>query len=334
MPDRSIYTYLFVRTNAIIVTSIPSLIAKIDNKFLSIDSSENSALWLHMPIKHHSNQSSSAGEPPRSSRPYSGPNYSIQLDQLFDLSAIRDGSGEFSIENNPESVSQELADTYAQGGVNRISMGAQSFNPKHLQSLDRIHDPEKVPVAIEYFLSAGIKRISLDLIYAIPDQTVEDWDTDLRTALAMPIEHLSAYGLTYEPGTKMTALLARGKFNKMPDEIEVQMYQHGLKTLRAHGFERYEVSNHAKPGAECRHNLSYWRSENWLVAGPSASGHFNGTRWKNTPRLDDYLKIDENGFAPICDLEPPDPRRELMDILMTSVRLSEGVDATACDRAS
>jgi len=249
------------------------------------------------------------------------------LDQLFDLSAIRDGSGEFSIENNPESVSQELADTYAQGGVNRISMGAQSFNPKHLESLDRIHDPEKVPVAIEHFLAAGIKRISLDLIYAIPNQTVEDWDTDLRTALAMPIEHLSAYGLTYEPGTKMTALLARGKFNKMPDETEVQLYQHGLKTLREHGFERYEVSNHAKPGAECRHNLSYWRSENWLVAGPSASGHFNGTRWKNTPRLDDYLKIDEDGFAPICDLEPPDSRRELMDILMTSVRLSEGVDA-------
>ena len=251
----------------------------------------------------------------------------LELDRLFDLSSIREGTGEFSIENNPESVSPQLAQVYAQGGVNRISMGAQSFNPIQLKALDRTHDPEKVPGAIEAFQRAGISRVSLDLIFAVPDQTMDQWDTDLRTALSLPIEHLSAYGLTYEPGTAMTARLSRGEFTQMPDDIEAEMYLHTIKTLRAHGYERYEVSNHAKPGAACRHNLNYWTSKDWLAVGPSASGHFRGARWKNTPRLDDYLKLDDNGFAPICDYEAPDERRELMDLLMTSIRLTQGCDA-------
>ncbi len=249
------------------------------------------------------------------------------LDQLFDLSDIRAGKGEFSVENNPESVTEELAAIYADGGVNRVSMGAQSFNPKHLESLDRIHNPAKVPAAIEIFQQAGIKRISIDLIFAVPGQTIAQWDADLRTALDLPIEHLSAYGLTYEPGTAMTARLAKGEFVQMPDELETAMYRHTIDILRAHGFDRYEVSNHAKPGAECLHNMRYWTSQDWLAVGPSASGHFRGTRWKNTPRLDDYLKLDDNGFAPICEYEPPDDRRELMDLIMTSIRLAQGIDA-------
>ncbi len=250
-----------------------------------------------------------------------------ELNNLFDLSEIHAGIGEFSVENNPESVSEELANVYKAGGVNRISMGAQSFNAVHLKSLDRIHNPAKVPLAIDIFQRAGIKRVSLDLIFAVPGQTIEQWDTDLRTALDLPIEHLSAYGLTYEPGTAMTARLSRGEFTQMPDELEAAMYLHTIKTLREYGFDRYEVSNHAKTGAECKHNMYYWTSQDWLAVGPSASGHFHGARWKNTPRLDDYLKLNENGFAPICDYEAPDDRRELMDLLMTSIRLAQGVDA-------
>ncbi len=250
-----------------------------------------------------------------------------ELNTLFDMSDIHAGIGEFSVENNPESVSEELAQVYKEGGVNRISMGAQSFNPTHLKSLDRIHDPAKVPMAIDIFQRAGIKRISLDLIFAVPGQTIEQWDTDLRTALALPIEHISAYGLTYEPGTAMTARLSRGEFAQMPDGTEAEMYLHTIKTLREHGFDRYEVSNHSKPGAECKHNMYYWTSQDWLAVGPSASGHFRGARWKNTPRLNDYLKLDDHGFAPICDYEAPDDRRELMDLLMTSIRLAQGVDA-------
>lgn len=252
-----------------------------------------------------------------------------EIDNLFDMSEIRVGSGEFSVENNPESVTQELADVFVAGGVNRASLGAQSFNATHLKALDRIHDPAKVPTAIDILQQAGIKRISVDLIFAVPGQTLEQWDTDLRTALALPIEHISAYGLTYEPGTAMTARLSRGEFTKAPEETEAEMYLHTINTIRDHGFDRYEVSNHSKPGAQCKHNMHYWTSQDWLAVGPSASGHINGARWKNTPRLDDYLKHDDDGFAPMCDYEAPDDRRELMDLLMTSIRLTQGVDADA-----
>lgn len=249
------------------------------------------------------------------------------MDALLDLSLIKGNGGEFSVECNPETVTDELACVLRQGGVNRASLGAQSFNQTHLKTLERWHNPEKVQSAIETLRAAGITRCSLDLIYAIPGQSIEEWDQDLRAALAMPIEHLSAYALTFEPGTAMTARLVRGEFTQSPDELEADMYHHALTTLRVHGFERYEVSNHAKPGAACRHNLAYWRQDDWLAIGPSASGHFRQHRWKNTPRLDDYLKLNQDGFAPLCDHEPPDDRRELMDLLMTGIRLSEGINA-------
>ena len=252
----------------------------------------------------------------------------------LDLSMILSGEGEFSVECNPETVTDELAAVLREGGVNRASLGAQSFNQTHLKTLERWHNPEKVQSAIETLRAAGITRCSLDLIYAIPGQSMDEWDRDLRTALSMPIEHLSAYALTFEPGTAMTARLVRGEFTQAPDDLEADMYRHGLETLRVNGFERYEVSNHAKAGAACRHNLAYWRQDDWLAIGPSASGHFRQHRWKNTPRLDDYLNLDEDGFAPLCDHEPPDDRRELMDLLMTGIRLSEGIDAKNAIKAA
>ncbi|MEZ6163855.1 MAG: coproporphyrinogen-III oxidase family protein [Phycisphaerales bacterium] len=132
----------------------------------------------------------------------------------LDLSMILSGEGEFSVECNPETVTDELAAVLQEGGVNRASLGAQSFNQTHLKTLERWHNPEKVQSAIETLRAAGITRCSLDLIYAIPGQSMDEWDRDLRTALAMPIEHLSAYALTFEPGTAMTARLVRGEFTQ------------------------------------------------------------------------------------------------------------------------
>lgn len=250
-----------------------------------------------------------------------------ELDTLFDLTSIRAGAGEFTVECNPETVTEEIAGILSEGGVNRASVGAQSFNLRHLKALERHHDPENVGRALGLLGDAGITRRSVDLIYAIPGQSLDEFDQDLRTALSLPIDHLSAYGLTYEPNTAMTARLRRGEFAPAPEELEVEMYRHGLRVLNDAGYARYEVSNHSKPGSSCRHNLAYWRGEPWLAVGPSASGHMNGWRWKNTPRLDDYLQQSDDGFAPVCDLEPPDSRRALMDQLMTGIRLTEGLDA-------
>jgi len=244
----------------------------------------------------------------------------------FDLSAMGRGPGEFTVECNPETATPELMAILASGGVNRISVGAQSFNPSHLNTLERWHNPANVGRAIQLAKDAGIARQSLDLIFGIPGQTLADWQSDLDIALSLSTTHLSCYNLTYEPATAMTARLNRGEFAPAEEDVEVAMFETTLATLRDAGLERYEVSNFARRGDEARHNLAYWRQEPWLAAGPSASGHFAGHRWKNAPRLDDYLDFDDEGFAPITDHESPDPRRALSEKIMTGLRLAEGLD--------
>jgi len=243
------------------------------------------------------------------------------ISTAFDLNS----STEWTIESNPETLTDEICEVLADSGVNRISMGAQTFNKTHLKALERHHDPESVGRSIHRAKAFGFDRLSLDLIYAIPGQTLEQWADDLSRAFALPIDHLSAYALTYEPNTAMTARLKKGEFDAAPDELEVEMYNHTLNQIRAHGLERYEVSNHAKPGSECQHNLAYWQGKNWLAVGPSASGHLDGIRWKNTPRLEEYLSSSEDGFAPICEHETPDQQRMLMDWMMMGIRVSRGL---------
>jgi oxygen-independent coproporphyrinogen III oxidase len=250
------------------------------------------------------------------------------LETAFDLSAMHAGTGEFTVECNPETVTPELMQTLRAGGVTRVSIGCQSFNPQHLKTLERWHDPANVPKALAMARDAGITRSSIDLIYAIPGQTLAEWDADLRMALGLGVEHLSCYCLTYEANTAMTKRLARGDFIKATEDLEADMFEHTVATLQAQGVQRYEVSNFARPGQECRHNLAYWRQDNWLAAGPSASGHVHGLRWKNLPRLDDYLSLEQHGVAAITDVELPDARRALRERLWTSLRLREGVDTT------
>lgn len=252
-----------------------------------------------------------------------------RLADRFDLATIREGTGEFTIEANPETVTPELMRTLAAGGVNRVSVGAQSYDKRHLITLERRHDPANVARAVELARAAGIARQSVDLIFAIPGQTLEDWANDLARALALGTEHISCYALTYEPGTAMTARMARGEFAPADHDLEADLYEHTVTAVRAAGLERYEVSNFARPGAECRHNMAYWRQHDWLAAGPSASGNMGGHRWKNVPRLDEYLEGEDAGFARIVEHEPPEPRRNLAEWIMTGVRLSEGLDRAA-----
>jgi len=249
------------------------------------------------------------------------------LHALFGAAEMRARGGEFSVECNPETVTAELMDVLVSGGVTRVSMGAQSFNQKHLKTLERWHNPENVPKALEFARAAGIGRQSIDLIFAIPGQTMEDWLADLAIAVSLNTEHLSCYGLTYEPGTAMTARLKRGDFTPSDEDLEADMFDATLAYLRGQGLDRYEISNFARAGAECRHNMVYWRQGDWLAAGPSASGHLRGLRWKNSPRLDDYLRKDSEGFAPFIEHELPDSRRGLFERMRTGLRLAEGVDA-------
>lgn len=251
----------------------------------------------------------------------------------FDLT---DPGLEFTVECNPETVTAELMAVLVAGGVNRVSVGAQSFDSRHLKALERWHDPENVAKALALAETAGIRRRNIDLIFAIPGQTIEEWERDLERALALEpeIEHISCYALTYEAGTAMTARMERGDFARADEDLEADMYTLCVESLRARGLDRYEVSNFARSGCECRHNLSYWRQDQWLAAGPSASAHAGGARWKNVPRLGDWMEgvAASGGASPVVDFEAPDARRALAERLMTGLRLREGIDAAAALR--
>lgn len=269
------------------------------------------------------------------------------IDELFDLSLIRhatsanqeSGQAEFTVECNPESTTPELVRLLRAGGVNRVSIGAQSFHPRHLKTLERWHDPANVARAVELARESGIARQSIDLIFAIPGQTLEEWRADLRSALEIGTTHLSCYNLTYEPNTAMTRRLRLGEFEPVAEETEARMFEVTAAVLHDAGLERYEVSNFSRHGDESLHNLAYWRQEQWLAAGPSASGHAwagpdmrrGSWRWKNVPRLGDYLASggDGDALAPVVDLESPDPLRLCRERIMMGLRLREGLDAAS-----
>jgi oxygen-independent coproporphyrinogen-3 oxidase len=246
-------------------------------------------------------------------------------------------SSEFTVECNPESATSELMGVLRSGGVDRVSMGAQSFVPRHLQTLQRLHEPARVALAVQAARAAGIPRVSIDLIYAIPSQTLDEWASDLRTALALGITHLSCYNLAYEPGTGLTNRLKRGQVTPVDEDLEAEMFELTSALLEPAGLRRYEVSNYAQPGHESRHNLAYWLQEQWLAAGPSASGHIwagptmlaGSHRTKNVGSLAAYLAHSASGLSPLADHEPPSPPRALRERLMTALRLAIGLDATA-----
>lgn len=256
------------------------------------------------------------------------------LHERFDMGGIVEGGAleparretEFTVECNPETVTPELFSMLREGGVDRVSIGAQSFEARHLKTLERWHEPENVGRAVKMAREAGIRRVSVDLIFAIPGQTVEEWRRDLETAIRLGVDHVSCYNLTYEANTAMTARMAKGEFAPTDEDAEIAMYHATWEILRGAGFERYEVSNYARPGQESRHNLAYWRQAQWLAAGPSASAHVAGMRWKNRPRLDDYLNVERAGTSGVTDAEGVDEGRAVRERIMTGLRLREGLD--------
>lgn len=254
------------------------------------------------------------------------------------LAALRDVGvletvSEFTVEANPETVTAELVELLLAGGVNRVSLGAQSFHPDLLKMLERWHEPASVARAVETLRCAGLTNFNLDLIFAIPGQSLELLRADLDAALALGPAHLSCYGLTYEPNTAMTQRLKMGKVTPAEEELERQMYALVMDQLDAAGFEHYEVSNWARraPGQSrppsprrCSHNLIYWTNRNWLGLGPAAASHMDGRRWKNEPHLGRYL--DQNPEPPTTEHEELPPARRVGEEIMLRLRLREGAE--------
>ena len=230
---------------------------------------------------------------------------------------------EWTVEANPETVDPEIARALVASGVTRVSMGAQSFQPRLLQALERHHDPASVGRAIKHLHAAGIGQVNLDLIYAVPGGTLEEWQDDLRQALALNPDHVSCYGLMYESNTPLGQRHARGQVQAAPEELELSMHRAACEALASAGFEHYEISNWARPGRRCRHNELYWRNDDWLTVGPAASGHAAGLRWRNVPRLGDWLV--SSPWSPVQDVERLDHDGQVGEAFMMGLRLLEGM---------
>jgi len=237
---------------------------------------------------------------------------------------------EWTVEANPETVDERIAQVLVEGGVNRVSVGCQSFQPSSLKMLERHHEPRNVGRAVRHVRAAGIDSINLDLIMGVPGSVLSEWSDDLEQALALEPDHLSCYGLQYEPNTPLSRKLEMGQVERLGDDLEASMYEHTVARLSKAGFEQYEISNWSRPGRACRHNLVYWRSENWLAFGPSASGHVDGTRWKVTPRLSEWLAATSS--VPVVDVERLDDLTRTGERLMLEFRLVDGIEVGELER--
>jgi oxygen-independent coproporphyrinogen-3 oxidase len=215
-----------------------------------------------------------------------------------------DPGAEITLEANPGTVGLEKLRDFRLAGVNRVSFGIQSFHAHHLRGLGRIHSVNEALATVETARQAGLDNIGIDLIFALPEQTLEEWERDLAQACALHPDHISAYNLTYEEGTTFHTLRSQSVLRQLPEEIEAAMFTRAQGILAAHGYARYEISNYALPGYACRHNLNYWRGGLYLGIGAGAHSYARltngdaGRRWTNEKTPAAYMAaVEQHGHA-------------------------------------
>ena len=232
---------------------------------------------------------------------------------------------EVTVEANPETVDEAYFTTLVEAGVNRVSMGAQSFAPHVLAELGRWHERDRPLAAVAAARRAGVERVSLDLIYGAPSESEQDWADTLDVALSADIDHLSAYALTVEPSTDYAARIRRGDALAPDDDVQAERMAATDARLQAAGFSRYELSNWARPGAECRHNLTYWRNGDWLGLGAGAHAHWQGRRSWNLRPPGRYADAVLSGELPVAGQEFLTPAEQRAERLLLGLRMAEGV---------
>ncbi|MGT2887198.1 radical SAM family heme chaperone HemW [Streptococcus didelphis] len=220
-----------------------------------------------------------------------------QLVKDLDLSYLE----EFTIEANPGDLDAEKIQVLKKSAVNRVSLGVQTFNDKHLKQIGRSHNQAQIYSTINSLKEAGFYNISIDLIYALPGQTLEEVKENVAKALALDIPHLSLYSLILEHHTVFMNKMRRGKLNLPTEDLEAEMFDYIIEEMEANGFEHYEISNFSKPGYYSQHNLMYWNNDEYYGCGAGASGYLNGIRYRNRVPIQHYLKAVEEGNARLSE---------------------------------
>ncbi|RFU20026.1 radical SAM family heme chaperone HemW [Geodermatophilus marinus] len=260
-----------------------------------------------------------------------------------DLAAVLDGiralfpvadDVEVTTEANPETVTPAGLARLRAAGFTRISLGMQSAAEHVLAVLDRRHTPGRAAEAAREARAAGFEHVNLDLIYGTPGETDADWAASLDAVLAAPVDHVSAYSLIVEPGTRLARRVARGELPMPDDDVLADRYEQADATLRAAGFDWYEVSNWARSeAARCRHNELYWANANWWGIGPGAHSHVGGLRWWNVKHPAAYAGRLLRGESPVQDSELLDEADRALETVMLGLRLRAGLPLTALSAA-
>ena len=236
-------------------------------------------------------------------------------------------SCEFTVEANPGTLDAAKAHALHAGGVNRVSIGAQSFDKNVLRDLGRIHGPREIRQAIGIVRDAGFDNIGLDLIFAVPGQSMEVFDSSMEAAIELGVQHLSTYGLSYDEGTVFERRLRDGKMQAAPEFLWLRMYSHARRRLREAGFTHYEISNFARPGRECAHNCNYWLNGSYLGVGAAATGFIDGERRANIADIEEYIRL-----ALLCGKAPAfrerlDPEGFARETAAFGIRFLPGIEA-------
>jgi putative oxygen-independent coproporphyrinogen III oxidase len=246
------------------------------------------------------------------------------LDGIRELFGLAPGA-EVTTEANPDSVTPASLARLAAAGFTRVSFGMQSAVPHVLATLERTHDPRRIPDVVAWARDAGL-AVSLDLIYGTPGESLDDWRTSVAAALATGVDHVSAYALVVETGTKMAAQVRRGLLALPTEEDQAVKYEVADAMLAEAGLHWYEVSNWARsPDLACRHNLAYWRGDDWWGVGPGAHSHVGGVRWWNVKHPRAYAARLEAGLSPAAGRETLGPGSAQLERVMLGVRLADGL---------
>ncbi len=236
-----------------------------------------------------------------------------------------EGDAEISIETNPGTLTEKKLSVYREAGINRLSIGLQAWQNSLLKYLGRIHNIEDFITNYKLALKAGFNNINVDLIFGIPGQSIKDWTDTIDNISQLDITHLSCYSLKIEEGTPFGLQLEKGKLKAVEDELDREMYWLAIEKLRNNGFKQYEISNFAREGYECRHNLVYWNAEEYVGFGAGAHSYFNKKRFNNVGDIHRYSSLINNNESTIENVQAIDEQDSMSEYMILRLRLVEGV---------
>ncbi|WP_131040983.1 radical SAM family heme chaperone HemW [Clostridioides difficile] len=245
----------------------------------------------------------------------------ISIKEMFDI----DENAEITIECNPGTLTLEKLKTMKEIGINRLSIGLQAIQEKHLNFIGRIHTYEEFEKNYKDALSVGFKNINIDLMYSLPNQTLCDWKETLEKVVHLNPTHISAYSLILEEGTELYNMYESNKFELIDENVDIEMYEYTINYLKSKGYNQYEISNYSKEGYNCEHNILYWECEHYIGIGAGASGYINENRYNNVESLEDYHLSLVKREKPIQENEILSEKDMIEEKIFMGLRMNKGI---------